>query len=362
MSEQTDDRVHEATPHRRQRAREQGHVATSQDLNAAVTLLVGLLIVMLLGKAVVEFSAELFRQQLGGQAWLSIDQSSLVYQWNHLMAQLARVLLPILLVLLSTAVAVNLAQVGFLIVPQRVAPDLSRINPLNGLRRIWSLTAVMRLSFGMFKVLAVGTVGVLSVHARWNDILQTAAMDTPRLARFIVEVTLWTGLKMAVALVVLAVVDYAYQRWRFEQDLRMTTEEMREEMKSLQGDPQILARRRAVQRQLVLGRLNDVVAKADVVLVDDAALAVAVQYDRLKRTAPIVLAKGMGTIAERIRHLALKHNVPIVENNPLARSLRQEVAVNQSIPDKDHAAVVEVLAYAAQLPVLSTPPGADRAA
>jgi flagellar biosynthetic protein FlhB len=177
-----------------------------------------------------------------------------------------------------------------------------------------------------------------------------------------VEILLWTALKIGVALLVLAILDYAFQRWKHEQDLRMTSQEVREEMKNLQGDPQIIARRRVIQRQLVLNRLSTAVPKADVVITNPSELAVAIQYEPETMAAPVVVAKGAGLLAQRIRRLALEHEIPIVEKKPLAQALYRDVEVNHPIPSDKYAAVAEVLAYVYQLKGKPMPQGPAQAA
>jgi len=164
-----------------------------------------------------------------------------------------------------------------------------------------------------------------------------------------------------VALLILAMLDYAYQRWTYEQDLRMTSHEVREEMKTLQGDPQILARRRAVQRQLALNRLENSMPKADVVVTNPTELAVALQYDPEEMAAPLVVAKGAGVVAQRIRRLALENDIPIVERKELAQFLYKQLDVNQPVPAEQYAAVAEVLRYVYELKG-KTLPGMQQAA
>jgi flagellar biosynthetic protein FlhB len=258
-------------------------------------------------------------------------------------------MLIILGLMVVASVLASVMQVGFLFVPERIAPDFSRIDPLQGWRRLVSLTSAVRLAFGIVKVLVIATVTGYCLRKQWPEILAIGAHETAEIAAFVVEITLWTALKIALALLVLAVLDYAYHWWKQEQDLRMTHQEMREELKDFQGDPQIVARRRAVQRQLVLHRLADTVPKADVVITNPTELAIAIQYTPEEMAAPIVLAKGAGSIADRIRRLALEHNIPIVEKKPLAQALYREVDINQAIPDRMYAAVAEVLAYVYQL-------------
>ena len=349
MPDQSGEKSQEASPHRRRQAREKGQVPTSQDLSSAGVLVAALLILISLGGALMEFIANYMRRQLGTEAWMTIDTDFVVVEWHWLTSNLATVMLPILGLLLLSAILVNLAQVGFLFVPDRIMPDISRINPLSGLKRLFSLTSVMRLTFGIFKLLVVASVAMISLYIKRNEILAVASLEVPQIALTVAGIALWTALKIGVALLILALLDFAYQRWKHEQDIRMTPQEVREEMKNLQGDPQIIARRRAVQRQLVLNRMSDSVPKADVVITNPTELAVAVQYEPEQMAAPIVVAKGAGVMAQRIRRLALEQNIPIVEKKSLAQVLYKEVEVNHPIPDGSYAAVAEVLAYVYQL-------------
>jgi flagellar biosynthesis protein FlhB len=195
----------------------------------------------------------------------------------------------------------------------------------------------------------VSLVAFWSLYHRREEILAVAGMDLAQIAAFIVDITLWTSLKIGIALAVLAALDYGYQRWKQEQDLRMTHQEVREEMRNLQGDPQVIARRRQVQRQLALHRISSTVPKADVVVTNPTELAVAIQYDAATMAAPIVLAKGAGAVAAKIRRIALENGVPVLERKPLAQALYKDVDINRPIPDKLYSAVAELLAYVYQL-------------
>jgi flagellar biosynthetic protein FlhB len=349
MAEHAGDKSFEATPHRRQEAREKGHVAFSQDLGSAALLMVGVLLLMLLGGAVVAFCTGVMRQKLGSVAELAPTQEGLVGEWLGITLQLAAVLMPILGLMMLGGVLASVLQVGLMWVPERVAPDLSRLSPLAGLQRIFSLTGTMRLGFGLIKVLIISVVAAVVLWRRWDEVLSAAALDTLQLGQFLLDLSLFTMLWVGLALVILAILEYSLQRWKYEQDLRMTHQEVREEMKNLQGDPAIVARRRAIQRQLVLNRIASSVPKADVVVTNPTELAVAIQYEPEEMAAPIVVAKGAGVLAQRIRRLALEHNIPIVERKPLAQLLYKEVDIGKPVPTESYAAVAEVLAYVYQL-------------
>lgn len=359
MAETGGDKSQEPTTRRRQQARDEGQVAKSQDMASAVMLIAGIGIVMLLGGKLADFMAALARQQLGGEAWLSADQTFIVHQWGAVMSGLAPVVLPVLGLVLLVGVLVNISQVGFLFLPNRLAPDISRINPLKGLKRLFSLASLMRVLFGTFKILIIAAVAIWSLYGEIEQVVALPGLAPGPIAHFLSETLLWISLKVGLALLILAILDFAYQRWKHEQDLRMSIQEVREEMKNLQGDPQVIARRRAVQRQLILNRISTAVPKADVVITNPTELAIAVQYDAKTMMAPVVVAKGAGTVAARIRRLAVEHNVPIVEKKPLAQALYKQVDVSQPIPTELYTAVAEVLAYVYRLKgkPLPAPPG-----
>lgn len=349
MAEDNGEKSQDPTPHRRQKAREEGHVAKSQDLASAALLLAGMTALLMSGAGMVDFLGRYTHRQLGGEAWLRADLDFAMVQWNETIGELARYLLPILGVLLLAAIVVDMAQVGFLFLPQKLAPDLTRLDPLKGLGRIFSLPSAIRLAFGIFKILVVGAVAFAALYGQRDTILALTGLALSESTVYLTDILIWTTIKIAAALLVLAILDYGFQRWKHEQDLKMTTQELREEMKNLEGDPQIAARRRMVQRQLVLNRLSSAVPKADVVVTNPTELSVAIQYDPKTMAAPIVVAKGAGTLAQRIRKLALEHGIPIVEKKPLAQALYRDVEVNHPIPQDKYAAVAEVLAYVYQL-------------
>ena len=345
MPDQSGEKTQDPTPHRRQQARDEGNVARSQDLSSALLLIAGIVALLMLGGTLVEFVAGYTQRQLGGQAWLRADVATTVVEFNGLMFELGKRLLPILSVLMLTAIVVNIAQVGFLFLPEKVGFDISRLDILKAFGRIFSLDGVVRLGFGLFKITVIAIVAAVCLWKERTAVVETVAQSLPTIATYLVQTVLWISLKIGMALLVLAAFDYGYQYWRHEQDLKMTPQEMREELRNLEGDPQIAARRRAVQRQLVMNRLSSAVPKADVIVTNPTELAIAIQYDPEKMAAPIVVAKGAGVVAQRIRRLALENGNPIIEKKPLAQMLYREVEVNQPIPEDKYAAVAEVLAF-----------------
>ena len=348
-SEENGDKTHEATPYRRQKAREEGQVVRSQDLASAGLLIAGLLILWYFSRGLSDSLGRLTVEHLGGNAWLSIDIPTVVHHTLLLAGRLAVALLPILGLLVLGGVMAHMGQFGFLYLPDKVALDWQRINPLQNYGRIFSMSNAVHLGFGLLKVLLIVTVAGWSLWGERGRLMGLSAQSTAEIGAYLLTVLLWTSLKVGSSLAVLALFDYGYQYWKHEQDLRMTTQELKDEVKTQQGDPQIAARRKQLQRQMALRRLSTTVPKADVIVTNPPELAIALQYDAEKMPAPIVIAKGAGVLAQRIRRLALESSVPIVERKELARALYANVEIGQQVPAEQYAAVAEVIRYVYQL-------------
>ncbi|HOA51498.1 MAG TPA: flagellar biosynthesis protein FlhB [Thermogutta sp.] len=344
MPDQAGERTIEPTQHRRQKAREEGHVAHSADLVSAIVLLSGTLALFFFGRELSDFFFQLTKQFLG-EVLITSDSGVVTALLTTVAQKLAIILGPILLAIIAASIAAHFVQFGFLFLPQKLAPDITRIDPLKGFQKIFSLANLVRLGFGILKMLAVGTVAAVYLLTQFDTILGLSSLVPVEIAAYIVELLIWTTIRLGIALLVLAILDFGFQYWKREQDLKMTPQEFREEMRNLEGDPQIAARRKVVQRQLMLNRVNQAVPKADVVVTNPTELAVALQYIPEKMAAPIVVAKGAGLVAQRIRRLAEQHGVPVIEKKPLAQALYRTVEVNQPIPQELYAAVAEVLAY-----------------
>ncbi len=338
------------TPHRTSgNRREKGQVVKSQDLGSAALLLAGLTTMLYLGEGVCNFLGVYTVRQISGEAWLAADTGFIVHQYHWLIEGLTQTLLPILAALMLVAIAISVGQVGFLFTPSRVALDWQRINPLKGFGRIFALQGAMRLGFGIFKVIVVAAVAYASLYQKRAEILALAGLSVARIGVYLVDILLWTGIKIAAALLTLAIFDYAFQKWKHEQDLRMTTQEFKDEMKTLQGDPMVAARRRALQRQLAMSRLGEAMPKADFVVTNPTELAIAIEYKPESMQTPVVVAKGAGVLAQRIRRTALESGVPIVERKELARALYQQAEINQPIPFDLFSSVAEVVRYVYEL-------------
>jgi flagellar biosynthesis protein FlhB len=343
------DKKHSATDRRREKAREEGQVSKSADLSSAAMLMIALVCLRWLGGPLCQRVATGMSQSLSGGLVASWTFQDAMNQLLGAAALLALAVLPVLLVMFAAGIAVNVSQTGLMLTPSAVALKLSHISPLSGVKRIASVRGLMRLGFGIFKVLVISLVAYAAVRSRQDAIIMMWSETVPVLARALFENLFEICIWIAAALLALGVVEWAFQKWRYEEDLKMSDQEMRDEMKESQGDPQTQMRRKQMQRQLMMQRINSDVPGADVVITNPTELAIAISYKPQEMVAPIVIAKGAGAVAQRIRRIALEHGVPVVERKPLAQFLYKTVDVGGTIPAEQYQAVAEVLRYVYQL-------------
>ena len=350
MPDEGGEKTHDPTPRRREQAREEGNVAKSQDLASALILLAAVVLLMTQGKGICTEIYSFTEENLSGETFLYVaDQNDLVSYFIAAVLHFTKHLSIFFLSLVAAAVLVNLAQVGFLWLPNKLAFNPSHLDPIKGFGRIFSMQSVMRLLMGIVKITICSMVAFFAVAKDIDQILGLIELSDGQISGFLFQTILWVALKMAVALVILAILDYMYQKWKYENDLKMTTEEIREEMKNTLGNPEIMQRRRQIQREMAQQRMGQSVPKADVVVTNPTELAVALKWDPETMRAPIVLAKGAGLLAQRIRRIALEHRIPIVERKPLAQALYKNVEIDQPVPEQYYKAVADVLAYVYKL-------------
>lgn len=343
------DKKHDATPHRRQKAREQGQVARSQDLGSSLVLLGAVAVLWWKGPDVLVTLSEIMVACFTRADYWTLNSRSAANLFNSSVWQCMFAVLPVMLCVCGIVIVNNWLQVGFLFLPEKLNIDFSRVNPLSGVKRLFALPNFARLAFGILKISLVTIVIGLGIWGKWDTILGSQVLTAGEVGGVVWNTTLEMCLRTAVVLLILAVLDYGFQWWKQEQDMKMTDNDMRDEMKMMNGDPQMAARRRAFQRQLMSNRIQSSVPKADVVITNPTELAIAIQFDPKTMPAPIVLAKGAGEVAARIRKVALEHGIPVLERKPLAQALYKTVEIGRVIPVDQYAAVAEVLRYVYQL-------------
>jgi len=340
------DKTEQPTARRREEAREEGQIARSADLTAALALLAGLLLIKTFGRDMVGTLLGL-TQALGRPPGVA---SSDLLPWIETVGRAtAEMMLPFLALLLVITVAGTAAQSGLLLTWKRLTPKPERVSPVSGFKRLFSADALTRLGLGLLKVACVAGVAYLTMAGRLGTVLSTGGLHAAGVLGLSANLLYDLALRLAAVLLVLGLVDYLIQRWRLERQLRMTKQEVRDELKRMEGDPLVKHRRRQIQARLAMQRIHAEVPRADVVVTNPTHYAVALRYDEAAMTAPRVVAKGKDLLAEHIRQLAQQHGVPLVQRPPLARALYLTVEVGQEVPPAFYRAVAEILAYVYRL-------------
>jgi flagellar biosynthetic protein FlhB len=257
------------------------------------------------------------------------------------------------IVLMIIAIIANVAQIGFHWLPEKLNIDFTRLDPLKGFGRIFSMQSVVRLLMGIGKIVICGVVAWYAVEGSFGEILNLSENETNQIASYLVWLILMIALKVAVALVIIALIDLMYQRWKHFHDSRMTDEELRQEMKNMIGDPQIMSKRRQIQREMATKQRVQGTPDADVVVTNPTHYAVAIKFDARTMDTPVVVAKGADHLAFQIRKIAAEHRIPVVERKELARTLFERVEIGQEIYNNvslEHVKMLgEVLHYAYRL-------------
>ncbi len=341
----TDDRTEDPTAKRLSEARDKGQVAKSMELHTALALLVGGWLLAGPGTSLLKQMSQLLIESLTNLPTSTPDELWLLNLITKSMLHVVPYYALIVLGLLITGVSITVVQTGFLWAKDRLKPDFSRVNPLNGLKRLFSGNGAIELLRSLLKLSVVGWVAYTYVRDNITNLLGLGQMD------FFSSMQYWMGLifglmsRVALVYMIVAVADYVYQRRQSKQSLKMTKEEIKEENKQTEGNPLIKGAIRAKQRRMAMLRMMRRVPKADVVITNPTHLAVAIQYKPKEMNAPIVLAKGAYRIAERIVEIARENKVSVVQNIPLARALYSNVEIDQEIPPEMYVAMAEVLAY-----------------
>jgi flagellar biosynthesis protein FlhB len=337
------------TGHRLNEARKKGQIARSTELNTAAAMLIGMLIIQSSGKQLVESTKTILTSTI--QILPSADLS--IPMIRQLAFNDAQTVLPsvgmILLVMLATGVSVTLAQTRFLWAGDRVKFDVSRLNPLNGLKRIFSNQGLFELGKAILKLSLVGWVAYTDVRAKIPEMMALNQYDLRTGVGIWVNMAFALGIRIGAVYLILAIGDYIYQYWHYMRSLRMSKDEIKEEMKQQEGDPFIKARVRGQMRRMARMRMMANVPKASVVITNPTHLAIAIQYDPHKMSAPRVVAKGQNLVAFRIADLARANNIPVIQNKPLARAIYKVVDIDQEIPPEFYTVIAELLAYVYRL-------------
>jgi len=344
-----EDRTEKPTPRRRAKARTEGNVAKSAEINSAAILLTGTIVLALMSNSLFYGITNLTKAILSNVGTFAINQTSLNAMAVKGAVILIQMLAPFFLAIMVVGIAVNIAQVGFLFTTKPLFPKLSKINPLQGFKKFISFKSLVELAKNIIKVTVVGFIAYIIIRKECSNYLPLVQQTEWQILAFIVKIGFKVAIWTSVAIFLIAVCDWIYQKYEYEKSLKMTKEEIKDEMRSAEGDPKIKGKIKGLQFQAVLRRIRQKVPEADVVITNPTHYAIALKYEEETMNAPFVVAKGARKLALRIRELAEEHGIPIVENPPLAKALYQAVEVGETIPEMFYQAVAEVLAYVYRL-------------
>lgn len=343
-----DQKTEPATPRRREEAAEQGQFALSTELNTGIVMIIGVGGLAFLAHTLGDVLLSQTRVDLAGASPHDFSSERVQHLLGSVFGRGLAVLGYLLGLLFAAAIATNVAQVGFRLNPARLSLDWDRVSPLH-LSRLLSWSKSMRGVMLLLKLVAVGAVAWWILRQRGGELAHLGDSNLASAVARSWALVLRLALGLAGTLLLIGILDYAWQRWQFERSIRMSKQELKDEFKREEGDPQIKGRLRKMQRANAQRKMFREVAKATVIVTNPTHLAVAIQYEAGKMTAPKVIAKGAGHVAQRIIQLARQHGVTILERKPLAQALFKTVKVDREIPLALYLVVAELLAHVYRL-------------
>jgi len=343
------EKTEKATPKKRQKAREEGQTAKSMEAPSVCVLLSGILLLRFLSPLFGDRILEMMRIHFTFDRIPQFTIHHCLSLLHEMAGTYLGLILPVMGVVCAAALAINCFQVGFHVSVKSLEPKLERFNVLKGMRRFVSLKSLAELIKSIIKLIIIGLIAYLVIKGESPRFVHLHHLETVQILAYILRVIFTIFIWVTLIMVVLAVFDYAFQKWRFEEQLKMTRQEVKEEHKQTEGDPQVKARIKSIQLQAARQRMMQQVPEADVVVTNPTHLALAIRYSPDVMNAPQVVAKGAGSIAHRIKDVAMSHGIPVIENKKLAQNLYKLVNIGEEIPVHHYQAVAELLAYVYKL-------------
>ncbi len=338
-------RTEKATPRRREKAREQGNVPRSEEVSKVVAVLCGFFVLRLLisfeGKNLWDVFNKFFHFDVSNALTLKTASHILAFAFY----KISLMILPVLLAIAVGSVFFIRAQVGHVFTFKVFKLDLNRFNPITGIKnRFFNLKTAVQAVISFLQMLVVGIIGYVVIKSKMDILPTIFFLNPPNIAKTILELLFYLFIFLLIPLIIISLAHLAYTRWEYEENLKMTKEEVKDEFKQLYGSPEIKREQRKRMMDVAKRRMMAEVPRADVVITNPVHIAVALRYEPLKDIAPVVVAKGKGYLAEKIKEIAKKHNIPIKEDKLLARTLYENVEVGEVIPEDLYQAVASILA------------------
>ncbi len=344
-----EDKTEKATPKRRQEARKKGQVAKSRELPSVAVLSASLITLSTFVSYMYSHIRTIMGRSFSFSVCNNFNTQDFIAFGREMVTLFIMTLAPLFVAIVIAAVLFNVMQVGFLLSSESIKPKISKLNPIKGFGRLFSKQSFMELFKSLMKLTIVGGVGYLTIKGEIKNVSFLGDMELHSIIAYTLAAIFKLFVTCTIAMIVIVAIDYAFQKWDFEKKLRMSKKEIKDELKKTEGDPLIKSRIRSIQMRMARQRMMHEVPNADVVITNPTRLAVALKYDGLVMNAPKLLAKGAGGTAKRIKDLAGKHGIPIIENKELARSLYSLVEIGKEVPGVLYQSVAEILAYVYRL-------------
>lgn len=338
-------KTEQPTGKRLQDARQKGNIPRSRELASSLTLLTGVVTVYLTSGLITSTLKGLTTDVLGSMGTYEVTEAGVSALMLKMAGNTLLAMLPFFAVMVVVGIAVNYAQGGVVFTLSKLEFSLDKLNPLQGLQRIFNKDGLFEGTKSLVKIFIAGYIGYRVLKSELDAIIYLVESDIPGIMEFVGRISLKIVLHVSGVMLILGVIDLLFIKWRHIENLKMTKQEVKDEMKNSEGDPHIKGKIRQQQMSMYRRRLRATIPKADVVVTNPTHYAVALKYDRNEMLAPVVLAKGVDYLALRIREIAKENRVMLVENRFLARELYAQVKEGEEIPEALYAAVAEVLAY-----------------
>jgi len=343
------EKTEQPSARRLEQAREEGQVPQSRELSTFLVLIAGVAGLWLLGEWMADRILGVLRRGFSFERATAFDSKLMLQGFGEASSDALLTLMPLFLVLTVAAITAPILMGGFVFAPKVLGIKLERMDPIKGMGRMFSVHGLVELVKSLLKAAVVGSVGAFAVWREHEHIFSLMTQSIERSVPDFLETVLLATLLIVLGLAIVALIDVPFQLWQYQKRLRMSKEEVKREHKEQEGDPHVKGRIRALQREMARRRMMTAVPKADVVVTNPTHFSVALRYDAAKMGAPVVVAKGRGELALKIREIAREHKVPLLEAPPLARALYAHCELEQAVPAALYTAVAEVMAYVYQL-------------
>jgi flagellar biosynthetic protein FlhB len=347
--EAQDDKTESPTAKRRSDARQKGTVVKSTEVNSVIVLLAGLFMLKFFGQWMLDQMGSCMIEIFKNLSTFEMTQERLLELTTQSVMLAFLVLAPVCVGIMVFGVIANVIQIGFLFTTQPLIPNLNKIDPINGCKRLFSARSMVEAIKNIIKLAIIGCIAYWTVMGVFDQIMMLADASVPTIVGFTAKTSYDIILRVSLVLIILAILDWSYQRYQNEKQLKMTKQEVKEERKQMDGDPQVKSRIKSVQREMARRRMMQEVPKATVVVTNPTYIAIALRYEPAENDAPVVLAKGKRIIAEKIKQIAIENGIPIIEDKPLARGMYDKIEVGFPIPAEFFTAVAEIMAFVYRL-------------